>query len=372
MEVIVVDSSVRPSLSELDLRNFQNQSPLTLVYLRSRSYGVNTKRNLGLTWASSPITLFLDDDCELESTDLIDQHINFHANNPEYILGGAYQNRPHGLFSKNYDQIHFSWRSLSKRSSLPPYVGGHLSLKTGHNSPWLRFDEDFKFGGTEKELILRSIQQGLSMRYLEDLKVPHHIQMTALSFLRKAFFQGRGEAILRKRYPQLFMSTVDDTLRPRNFGSMVYDIFFQTGMIYGFRYSLEPVRATQFLKIFFQKFFWVSHFDEKNKESNLGYLKEPYFPALQRLSGVYWLIYPVLKKVQQAIEEIYWIAYPIFRKIQGNLWRVPVNYHRAIHLYYRCLAPVIIKLMKPYFFLRYQVEKRVLGLGAVSKERHLD
>lgn len=458
MEVLIVDSSKRPSLKQSFLAQLNKDSEVSFLYFPTGLKGVNAKRNLGLSHSRGVVTLFLDDDCEVRSPQFLKSHFNFHISNyREEILGGSYDNVPHGLIAKAYNRIYSHWRGSRASESLEPFVGGNLSLKTDEAAKWLRFDESMIFGGTERELILRATASGCQCRYFPQLKVAHHLRLSFRDLIWKAFMQGRGEAVLWRRYPSLLKASVNqatDSL-PTGWLTYFYDLAFRTGVVYGSKYGLEKVKCKSLFRILYHQLF-VGSTSEGEGLNEFSYLKDSLIQQAWRklywrtlfpiknlirlmygrvwlriygkfISPIYWkfifplknlaiwiygkILVPIYWKVfaplywkalfplknrahfiyGKILVRLYWkLLYRMGSYIYWNIWWKVVNQTRLLvrgdhqliyklfnvyhgfRLYYGYkVVPVLVKILKPYYFLRFQCQKRMLQPLRAHRERNL-
>jgi glycosyltransferase involved in cell wall biosynthesis len=338
VQIVVVDSSKRISLTGPERETLESPQ-IKIDYLPCREKGVNAKRNRGIDQAEAAVTLFLDDDCEVSSCDLLTYHLQLHQNNAALLIGGPYENRPQSRVAKAYCNIHDTWRGNTS-GVLAPFVGGNLSLKTDVNAPWMRFDESLFFGGTEKELVLRALSQGHAVLYTKLLTLSHWMDMSFFSLMRKAFLQGKNEWILWQRYPQLLSRGTDaflpDPKSPhRSWMEALYDFFFHVGYLQG-RQNGSLLSALS-KRLFSSKEPWAPKPGEK-----------PLPPSVFTL---------ILIRAQGRLELIW------SRLFYFSGW------HQMKLVYGHKLLPWIMKAAKPYFFLKYQYQTRLVPLlkAAFSK-----
>lgn len=329
LEVLIVDSSIHPSVSEAELSELNGIPNVKFTLLRASQRGVNSKRNLGLDWARSPVTLFLDDDCEVSSAEFLNFHVHFHKTNPIPILGGSYINEPQGVVARAYQKVHSNWIRSSK-SDLPPFVGGNLSIKTANKSRRIRFDEGLCFGGTEKELILRTFSAGHTAHYEPALKVRHYMHMSFFGLIRRAFYQGKHEVIFWRRYSSLLGvysgSEIQDSKTSSKlvyFLTQVYDFFFHVGVIYGIEHQTRDVSLSKLLISIYRKISGTLHPQANSYSPKIEHLRHPYI-----------------------------------RRQTRRIW---LEIHRFTFRY----------LLKPYYFLKFQYEKRIVPVEEIIRSRFL-
>ena len=124
-------------------------------------------------------------------------------------------------------------------------------MKTAPTSPWIRFEEAIAFGGAETELVdrLRKIEPSY-LHYDPELRVDHHVSLSWIGFLRKAYMQGRSAAILSGESSKAPMP-------PRTGSRGLYGLSFDTGRLIGWTYGRNRAPRSFILKaLAFQFFGW--------------------------------------------------------------------------------------------------------------------
>lgn len=203
-EVLVILNQEDPPLS-LQLQKMA-QSWIQLNFYVAGAIGVNKARNMGISKAKGDILLFLDDDCFLQDTNLLNKHICLHKENPHLdAIGGNYnligrQN----IWSKTYHQICQNWLQTQDKTQ-PRLLGGHTSYKQRVFSEGFRFAPHIKFGGSETELNDRLCANGKILSYFSELCIDHNIQLSLFNYCKKAFLQGVG-AQTRQQLKHLYAS----------------------------------------------------------------------------------------------------------------------------------------------------------------------
>lgn len=190
-EVIVVSN-----LPDTRLRKTVESFGKNFRYYETGRIGANYARNKGLEKARSQLTLFLDDDCYVQTRDFLQRHIELHVAHPNAIgIGGRYVLKP----GANPAERAYHWlldhaltRALLDDHMALHLAGGHCSFKTRWIGRQLRFNEKIIFGGTETELCLRLARGGHTLLLFDDLTVEHRLTMNRRELARRAYLQGFG------------------------------------------------------------------------------------------------------------------------------------------------------------------------------------
>lgn len=166
-------------------------SGLNLKVLTSQP-GVNRARNKGLLASKGKLIFFLDDDCWISDPDFLLKQEEAHKKNPwAFAIGGFYHNHSLSTLAKEYSKIQSHWllnNKVSAAGECQTLLGGHFSIKNSANLPL--FDESIVYGGAETEFFFRLRKQGY--RYLlTNVSVNHSPQLTLISFMKKAYLQGK-------------------------------------------------------------------------------------------------------------------------------------------------------------------------------------
>lgn len=362
LEVIVVDSSPKNSFSTNEILALNSASNTTLVkYFPLSSKGVNKKRNFGLSHAQGPITLFIDDDCEVTDAIFFKKHLQLHQKDPNaLIIGGGYSNQVYGLAAKIYDSTYKKWVMDSANGPPPPFVGGNLSMKTDERAPWIRFDEGLSFGGTEKELILRALAKGYSCKYFDNLTLTHHVEVSLRGLAWKAFCQGRNEGLLWQRYPQLISSPTSSQELPQQHLAAAYNFFFHCGLNYYDRHRSSPTTLNKITLSMWRTLALNSRTSNFFRSIQSSFI----YRALHRS---YWVCYGRL--FSPVMNFFYWrlwwkAGHHLSLLCRGNhvlIYRFIHCYGLGVRFYWKTLFPIQLTLSKPYYFLKYQFEKRIIG-----------
>lgn len=166
--------------------------------------GVNRSRNVGLDQAKYGLVFFVDDDCELDDTYLLQKHVSLHFKKPEiFAVGGLYEldnSEVPSFCSRIYFDVQMRWLyqalidpTSTRRASY--LIGGHFSAKKNQiQKNKLRFNDEIIYGGSELSFFARAQGLGLLME-LHDFSLLHQTEENILSLHQKIFKQGKGQAI---------------------------------------------------------------------------------------------------------------------------------------------------------------------------------
>lgn len=174
------------------LKKFENQ--LSLRFIQTKDIGVNCARNLGVQNSTAEILLLLDDDEIITDTSLFKKHLARHMIEPELLaLGGLYElAEPTSLWSRTYHRVQIDWLLFGERLDGMNYhlLGGHISFKRQVFEKHF-FNPNIFFGGAETEFLFRLMQSKIICRLDAHLSILHSHRLSLISFLKKAYLQGR-------------------------------------------------------------------------------------------------------------------------------------------------------------------------------------
>ncbi len=169
--------------------------------------GVNRSRNRGLQNSKYETVFFLDDDCELDDSYLLEKHFLIHNQNPQLLaVGGVYSlSKKASFFSRLYQEVQMQWLHRGLKYEHPQreasyLIGGHFSVKKKmliENG--ISFDEEITYGGSELSFFAKTQEKNFKLE-LHDFSVLHHTQETFFSLHRKFFRQGQGKARLKNSF----------------------------------------------------------------------------------------------------------------------------------------------------------------------------
>lgn len=217
-------------------------------------FGVNRARNLGLQMAQNELVFFLDDDCLVDNSLLLDFHVKAHQESDLFAAGGGYAIRPDASFwGRVYQVIQMQWlySGLYQVSSnlTSHLIGGHFSIKKSMcYKLGFKFSEEIVYGGSELEFFLIAHRHHLKMR-LFDWVVLHCPEIDFLILVKKIFKQGRGKAIAEKHgcLDTSASEAVEDFVEKNNFFTKVFVQFFQ--IIFWFGFYHEQKKYMSFVRL---------------------------------------------------------------------------------------------------------------------------
>lgn len=208
-EILVIFNGPRFSSIPQNLLSLRDSflADLDIEYYSLHEKGANRGRNEGIRHAKSEVLLFLDDDCLLQQSFFLQQHIEFHKENAEvFSYGGGYVlNDSATFFEKIYNVLQMRWfisgRIGGEMSRQTQYLlGGNFSVKKSlMTAKEILFDESIVYGGTEHEFFKKANQIGLKMQS-NDLDVIHVAGVHFIDLNRKILKQGRGKAIIDSKF----------------------------------------------------------------------------------------------------------------------------------------------------------------------------
>jgi glycosyltransferase involved in cell wall biosynthesis len=165
-ELIIIDQgsekNVQASITLLQ------ECGIKCSYLYSKYRSPGSSRNIGISVASSPVVLFIDDDVELV-TDIVGVHSSYYRNEP-HLGGVAGHILPKHLYSEKY----ISWNTFAPTGK---YVrearGGNMSFSLDVLRRIGGFNAFLKNTGEEGELCHRVIRAGYKIMNGKEAIVKH-------------------------------------------------------------------------------------------------------------------------------------------------------------------------------------------------------
>jgi GT2 family glycosyltransferase len=186
--------------------------PCRLTVLEQPSSGAAAARNLGAATASAAVLLFLDDDME-PAPGLVAAHLAAHRNRPRTVVIGRFSTPADpdaALLSRDARRW---WADCAAARSRPDHRFTFVDVCSGNLSISRElFDEvggfDPRFGsdmsGEDFEIGIRLARAGAHFASAIDAVSVHHDRPTRRRALARAGQEGRGQAVLTRRHPELF------------------------------------------------------------------------------------------------------------------------------------------------------------------------
>ncbi len=204
-EVIVVDDGASPPLA-LRLQGYRDR--LVLRSIRLERAGPSAARNAGARLASSPLLIFLDDDCvpvpgwlqawrtaalDAPAAALAGPIVNGLPDNglPDNLSSEAY----HLIFGYLYSR-HIESRGVA--TSAPFVISANFAVPAALFAGVGGFDERFRVAGEDRMFSEQWLRRGYELRAVPAAVVRHHRPLTLVRFVAQQYRYGRGGAILRK------------------------------------------------------------------------------------------------------------------------------------------------------------------------------
>ena len=195
VELIIIDnrndSRLAQSLKGGEFNNF-----FALKYIPMPHKGPAAARNTGIKNASSEILAFIDDDCVADS-DWAKSVIETHRLNPDKpVVGGlTYVSACEDTALVSQFLSNSSAETGFKEKEIVFSPAWNVSIKKYIFSEYL-FNENFPFpGGENLEFFWRIYKQGYKFVRNKNIKIIHARNKNLLSFLKQAYYHGRGNLL---------------------------------------------------------------------------------------------------------------------------------------------------------------------------------
>lgn len=192
--IVLVFNKKRPPANTIPWSNVH--------FLYSPIVGVNHARNLGLLQSTGNIVLFLDDDCRLQNKNYLSLLIELHNQHPDQkSIGGPYITfGKASATARAYQWVRNQWLQSHQLGQWHSQVllGGNASYKKIVFENGLRFPPGITYGGSETPLNVEVYLTYGPHLFLESLAIEHASQISIISFVNKAYLQGKGLAFQKK------------------------------------------------------------------------------------------------------------------------------------------------------------------------------
>ncbi len=331
---------------------------LPIIYKTANTLGVNSARNLGLSFASGSIILFLDDDCIINSSSFFTNHINYHFNFPEYIaIGGPYVNSTEtNSVGRVYNLNAQRWieEDLIGSHQTQNLLGGNTSYKASLFNGRILFNENIIFGGAETELLQRLTNDGFLFGYFKDLQVEHNPPITLFNLCKKAYLQGLGRKVGADNKTGL---SGDDN-SSQSISTPIYEklilklyaLFFITGTRTQVKAcNQNKLRSTSLSLADLFKTIWAIY---------LYKLEAPYHFIRLYAWRLKKPLYQLKSHIWKLKKPLYYLQLHLW-KLKAPLYYLQIFYFNAAKNLYLLTTKIGPRILKPYYFCKYQYDKRI-------------
>lgn len=178
-ELIVVDQS---HASQIEQARHAAGADQRLRWVPTATQGLSVSRNVGLSFASAPIIVFTDDDCEVAPNWLASIRKEFEADESLDMIFGAVVLRPEDRasgYAAEFEPIaRTEYVGQPPDISEPWGVGANMAFRrkvfelVGHFDELLGAGSGF-YAGEETDLTIRAFSRGLKAVFTPDAKVLH-------------------------------------------------------------------------------------------------------------------------------------------------------------------------------------------------------
>ncbi|TIT05591.1 MAG: glycosyltransferase, partial [Mesorhizobium sp.] len=211
-ELVVVDNGSRDGTASY-LSATAASSDIALTAISEPRPGLAAARNAGLARARGRVLVFVDDDCRLDRSYLIDLERHYASGEKWLIRGGRVE-------TGDALDLPFTIKRCDERERLTPAVhpGGFVlgCNMTMHRDVAARigpFDERFGAGGAlrsaeDTDYLVRAMLAGMAVEYVPDMTIFHHHgrrDRMAIDRLHRDYHFGNGALLLKhfRRAPWL-------------------------------------------------------------------------------------------------------------------------------------------------------------------------
>lgn len=203
-ELVVVDNGSRDGTASY-LSAAAATSDIALTAISEPRPGLAAARNAGLARARGRVLVFIDDDCRLDSSYLVDLERHYASGEKWLIRGGRVE-------IGDARDLPFTIKRCDKRERLTPTVhpGGFVlgCNMTMHHDVAARigpFDERFGAGGAlrsaeDTDYLVRAVLAGMAVEYVPDMTIFHHHgrrDREAIDRLHRDYHFGNGALCLK-------------------------------------------------------------------------------------------------------------------------------------------------------------------------------
>lgn len=192
-EVIVV-----ANLPEKDLKKMVLSFGNRFRFFETGRINSSIAKNKGIERSTGTILLFLDDDCYLQSRDVLQRHWELHETHVDAVaIGGRYSLKPDARdFERAYHWITDLRLTRARRdgSAAVDLPGGNCSFKKKLLGKLLHFDEALPARGAETSLFNQLSRSNYKILGFDELTVEHRLQTGRWDISKKGFQAGYTES----------------------------------------------------------------------------------------------------------------------------------------------------------------------------------
>jgi len=261
IEIIVIDDGSTDKTAETTKDYVMRYKQLK--YFRQENKGPATARNLGIDNAKGDIIAFIDDDC-IPEKDWIKKIVNTHKKHKQLVVGGLTKvdNNHVSTFVTQYLTNQALVQEINGVKKFIYFPTCNVSFKKAVFDRF-KFDETFPLpGGEDLEFGWRLLTNNVEMIQDKEIVVYHNINPSLKSFIKKAYFYGQGNLMVKKIFPDHVL------LKNLNINN---------------NFSFLTFNIRNFLKTPLFGLTWASKIRRNNK-SNINFLKLTSYFALHNLA----------------------------------------------------------------------------------------
>ena len=207
LEVLILDNNETNILEEKVKEIFTKSKNIVLKYFNDgKNYGVALGRNYLIERAKGEILITLDDDIEIEEDinsflEKVEKYFNDNENIGclAFNIINFYSRQhlrheiPHGNKKLNFEENLYTYYFIG---------AGHAIKKEVYEKIGLYPDDLGKYGGEEKDLSFRILEQGYDILYTADLKIYHKVSQNG-RLKEENYNRYRNQLIVLNRYMPL-------------------------------------------------------------------------------------------------------------------------------------------------------------------------
>lgn len=207
LEVLILDNNETNILEEKIKEIFTENKNIVLKYFNDgKNYGVALGRNYLIEKAKGEILITLDDDIEIEENinsflEKVEEYFNNNKNIGclAFNIINFYSRQhlrheiPHGNKKLNFEENLYTYYFIG---------AGHAIKKEVYEKAGLYPDDLGKYGGEERDLSFRILEQGYDILYTADLKIYHKVSQNG-RLKEETYNRYRNQLVVLNRYMPL-------------------------------------------------------------------------------------------------------------------------------------------------------------------------